>query len=171
MKKSGVTKKGNIKLTATPLEKLKVGAQTIQEIAENSLNHYLEGFRQGGGQTDESKGGWAPRKSGESGRAILVKSGALWRDLDVRNITKDSIVIGTNRIPYAAVHNEGLDVPDIVPRRRKALKFTIGGKTYFRKRVKGFRMPKREFLGHSTELNRKNLDIIKDYFKTILTGK
>ncbi len=169
--KDGLKRVGKLGITVTPKNKLDIAANTIKEIAEESTNHFVQGFRQGGGQTDKSRSGWKPRKSGSDGRAILVKSGALWRDLEVRNITKNSVTIGTNRIPYAATHNEGLEIPDIVPKRRKALKFTIGGKTYFRKRVKGFKMPQREFLGHSSDLNDKNIQIISTFVKKVLLAK
>lgn len=97
-------------------------------IANDSLNWFLEGFRKGGGQTDA--GSWRERKrtaKRNSGRGILVDTGALRRDVKIRRTTFKSIVLGTLSIVYARRHNEGL---------------------------KG--MPKREFLGDSKKLDKKN---------------
>lgn len=102
-------------------------------IANNSLNWFLKGFRTGGGQTDAGK--WQPRKPGakrNEGRALLVNTGALRRDLQVISAVFGKIVLGTKRIPYAIRHNEG--TTDRLGRG----------------------MPKREFIGDSKELNKQN---------------
>lgn len=96
-------------------------------VANTALNHFLEGFRKGGGQTDAGK--WRERKRTARrnvGRAILVDTGALRRDIQIRLTAFRKIVIGTSRIIYARRHNEGLSG-----------------------------MPKREFLGDSKKLDRK----------------
>lgn len=115
-------------------------SETMEIIAEESLNHFLEGFRKGGGQTDASKGGWQRRKNDvDPGRAILVghAGGDLRRDIDVQTVTNNLIVIGTKRIIYAAVHNEGLRIA-----RRN------------------IDMPKREFIGPTKALEIANEKII-----------
>ena len=102
-------------------------AQLPRIVANEALNHFLLGFRTGGGQTDAGK--WPARKRTarrNAGRALLVDTGALRRDVQVRLITSRKIVIGTSRLVYAQRHNEGL---------------------------KG--MPKREFLGDSKKLDAK----------------
>lgn len=121
---------------------------TMEIIAETSLNHFLEGFRKGGYMTDASKGGWQRRKKPDPGRALLVKSGDLRRDINVQTVTSELVVIGTKRIPYAAVHNEGLRV-----HRRN------------------FTMPKREFIGPTKALELANEQIVKVEMKRPLTAK
>jgi len=119
-------------------ERLKTQLPRI--IANDSLNWFLAGFRKGGGQTDEGR--WKPRKrttKRNTGRGILVDTGALRRDVRVRKLTFKSIVLGTVRIPYARRHNDGL---------------------------KG--MPKREFLGDSKKLDRKNKKTILKSIDKIL---
>lgn len=109
-------------------------------VANDALNHFLLGFRKGGGQTDAGK--WAPRKRTARrniGRALLVDTGALRRDVKVRLLTFKKIVIGTTRIIYARRHNEGL---------------------------KG--MPKREFLGDSKKLDKKLKKLILKELDKIL---
>lgn len=108
-------------------------------IANQSKNHFLEGFRKGGGQTDDSKSGWLSRKLGsarDEGRAILVDTGALRRSIQVLKVTFNEIIIGTKRIVYADRHNEG--ITDKLGRQ----------------------MPKREFIGKSSELESKNKQTI-----------
>ena len=100
-----------------------------KQIANIAKNHYLEGFRRGGKQTDNSLTGWAKRKKADKNktrRAILVKTSALKNDLDVRRTTFREIVLGTNDVEYASYNNEGTE-----------------------------NMPRREFLGDSKKLDRK----------------
>lgn len=115
-------------------------------IANKAKNHYLEGFRRGGGQTDNSKTGWKARKSMDKqrgNRAILVKSGALRNDLDVRKTTFHEITLGTQDTVYASVHNNG----------------EMSG------RGAGFQMPQREFLGRSRILDGKIIVLIRRKMK------
>lgn len=98
-------------------------------IANLAKNHYLDGFRRGGKQTDASRSGWAKRKKKDKNRqrrAILVKTGQLRNDVDIRRTTKNEIVLGTLDTVYASYHNEGAEF-----------------------------LPKREFLGDSKILDRK----------------
>ena len=109
-------------------------------MANEALNHFLKGFRTGGGQTDA--GTWAARKRTarrNSGRGLLIDTGALRRDVKVRTISFNRIVIGTESIIYARRHNEGL---------------------------KG--MPKREFLGDSKKLDAKIKRLILKELKKVL---
>jgi len=80
-------------------------------LANTAKNHFLLGFRKGGKQTDKSRGGWRPRKSGSQrnrGRAILVDTSALKHDIDKRRTTFSRTVVGTSSsVPYAVYHNEG----------------------------------------------------------------
>lgn len=116
--------------------------RTMKIIAEESANHFIKGFRQGGGQTDESKTGWERRQSREgAGRAILVKSGDLFQDIDVLEASETVIIIGTQRIVYAARHNEGL----------------VG-------------MPQREFIGPSKELEISNENELKEFMNLMTKG-
>lgn len=114
-------------------QQFKVNAPRV--IAEQSKNHFMEGFQNNGGKTNDSKSGWLPRdpKAPRNDRRnILVDTGALRRSLTVIKQTWDSIIIGTRRVDYADRHNEG-----ITDSRGRA-------------------MPKREFIGDSDELNEKN---------------
>ncbi len=116
-------------------------------IGITAKNWYLLGFRKGGGQTDA--GAWEKRKSkkDDKGRALLVKSGKLRDSISVISGSWDKIVIGSRGIVYAAIHNFGLQ-----------------GKAFGKY---SFKMPQREFLGESQQLNTKIQRIIKNRFNMI----
>jgi len=113
-------------------------------IGKMAQNHFIEGFREGGHMTDDSKDGWKPRttqdksdkRNPDKERAILVKTGHLMRSVKLREYKFDRIVIATQGIPYAARHNEGITDK------------------------KGREMPKREFLGKSAKLDQKIIELI-----------
>jgi hypothetical protein len=132
-------------------QKFIVFKQTAPKIiANNSLNWFLEGFRKGGYQTDASKNGWEKRKprQNETGmqRSNLIGKGAghLRRGFKVLKAVWGNIVLGTSDIPYAVRHNEG--TTDRLGRK----------------------MPKREFGGHSKELNKKNIELISRLLNKVL---
>jgi phage gpG-like protein len=100
-----------------------------------AANHFTTSFRNQG-FTDESLQSWQPRKRTErsrmGNRAILVKSGRLRRSIRSKRFGFLSVKILTD-VPYASVHNNG---------ERSG-------------RGRGFKMPKRQFIGYSGVLNRK----------------
>ena len=124
-------------------------------VAEESKNHYLKGFEKGGGQTDKSASGWKKRKlklrdfsSGrktrlkakrQKGRALLVDTGQLRNDIDVRKTSFNEIVIGTDATDYASFHNEGTE-----------------------------HLPQREIIGESRELDKKIENIIKKEISNVI---
>jgi len=119
-------------------------------LAAQAEKHFRSGFEKGGGQTDDSRGGWTARKKSEKGgrRGILIKSGTLRRDVKQRKAGFNNIEVGTSArtVAYAQVHNDGL---------RSG-------------RGKGFTMPQREFIGHSSVLEARNMQVIKGHLKRML---
>ena len=108
-------------------------------LANQAEQHFKEGFRKGGFQTDKSRQGWPERKGGrDRSRAILVKTADLLNDIKRRQVNKKRVVVGTRNIPYAERHNEGLSG-----------------------------MPRREFIGDSKELDRKNKRLIERELKKV----
>lgn len=115
-------------------------------VANESRNHFLEGFRQGGGQTDKSRSGWRQRRPPRSerqarqdaGRALLVKSGNMRSDIKVRGTSFRRSVINVINIPYAIYHNEGTD-----------------------------NIPQREFIGRSRMLEGRMLRLIESELSKI----
>lgn len=158
--------------------KLKISLPVL--IANNSKNHFLQGFRmgagRGGGFTDASRGGWEKRQR-ESRlsvrKNILVDSGDLRRKIEKYGILEKCfhrIVIGVTGLKYAYIHNEGGTInhpggtaylfsegkPIWISNKRAAMFEKI-----YRTKPHLIRMPKREFIGDSQVLERKNEVIIR----------
>jgi len=111
-------------------------------LANTVKNHFIAGFAKGGRQTDASRSGWKKRKEGarrNKGRALLIDTGSLRRDIQKRIVTHDRIVVGTRNVPYAIYHNEGTTD-----------------------------MPQREIIGVSSVLDKKCRKIIRDQLKKAL---
>jgi phage gpG-like protein len=131
------------------LEKTLLDFVTVIEV--EAKNHYVKSF-QNQGFTDSSLQRWTPRrneiiggiaklKSSEKGsRAILVKSGDLRRSIKVFNRNKYSITFGSD-LPYSSIHNNG------------------GYGLAYGKH--SFKMPKRQFIGHSSYLNKKLIEKLR----------
>lgn len=76
----------------------KLGATAVRYVHDN--------FRKQG-YDDQGVKRWPKRKSRKhAGRAVLIKSGALRRDIRVRRTTKTYAVVGTS-FKYAKIHNTG----------------------------------------------------------------
>lgn len=107
----------------------------VNDMGQIALNHFTKSFRDGG-FTDTALEPWQPRKRtrGNEGRAILVKTGNL-RKLRKQNIGKYKarILPSAAARAYASVHNNG---------ERSG-------------RGRGFKMPKRQFMGHSVVMDKK----------------
>lgn len=133
----GLQKKGSITNLTKASERFFRYMPSI--VANDAKNHFLDGFKKGGYQTDASLSGWAKRKKldkkRKGRRAILVKTGQLRGDLDVRRTNKNEVVLGTNDTAYASYLNEG--TPSMV---------------------------QREFLGKSRKLNAKITKLMQQQF-------
>lgn len=101
-------------------------------IANEAVNEFKGNFQRQGFR-DQTTKPWKPRKKADPGRGILIgKGGAkkLSRSIRALKATRQRIVVGST-VHYAGVHNYGL---------RSG-------------RGKGFKMPKRQFVGHSKMLS------------------
>ena len=108
-------------------------------------NFLLGGFMDGGlhkwkisKRINEVKGAKGQYKTLMSGRNNLYNS--------MEYTVSDAEVVIENRVPYAAVHNEGLRAG----------------------RGKGFQMPRRQFIGESKELNEEIKEMIENELSKIL---
>lgn len=124
----------------------KVKRELPRELAVDSQNFFQESFRKQGWDDNGVQEWKTPQRRipgtrtyrypktrdlGRRTRAILVKSGALRRDIRIRSVSFHRTVISTS-LPYAQRHNEGLNG-----------------------------MPKRKFMGVSRKLEGQHLDKIK----------
>lgn len=121
------------------LKEVKIKVKTFKKTVPIKLgniarNHFLDGFRKQGGQTDASISGWRKRKtsrtkigrSRNTGRALLVDSGKMKSGIKRQKTTFRRIEIGVRGLEYAFYVNNGTK-----------------------------RMPKREFIGKSRVLEKK----------------
>jgi phage gpG-like protein len=102
-------------------------------LAKDAKDFFVENFDKQGFDTGTIEK-WKPRKSKRFTHPILVKSGALKRSVRVKSVSRKLIIL-SSELPYSRIHNDGLD----------GLAF---GKY-------PFKMPKRQFMGHSPALTRK----------------
>ena len=127
-------------------------------------NHFVEGFRKGGGQTD--KGKWKPRRFSTDKtrrnlrRGILVKTGKLRRSILITKATFNRTVIGVPKLKYAATHNFGA----IIRITKKSRAFfwamfkqtgVVEWKNLALTKASSVTIPQREFIGDSKVLERK----------------
>lgn len=135
--------KWGLKEKLASLQKMKSTLPT--KLANEAKNHFLQSFRDGG-FTDRSLSKWKPRKvntKNNIGRGILVKTGNLRRSIKVRYVSFDKVIIGSYGLDYAATHNYGLN-------------------------VRGFKMPKRQFIGNSAQLENRMKKMVNSDFGKIL---
>lgn len=107
-------------------------------VGNEAKNFFQDNFKRQGFK-DEKVNKWKKRKNKDSGRAILVKTGALRRSIRVLSRGRNFLVVGSTK-KYAAVHNEGL---------RSG-----------RPRGGSFNMPQRRFIGKSKTLDEKITKLI-----------
>jgi len=119
-------------------------------ISNEAVNFFTESFRRQG-FTDQRLSKWKPRKGEKArtgktrvkdkeARGILIGKGSgnkLSRSIRALNTSKKKVLVGST-VKYAGVHNYGLRAG----------------------RGAGFKMPKRQFIGHSKQLARRIRKII-----------
>lgn len=98
-----------------------------------------------------------------TGQVLHVRTGTLGRSITYRLEEGDDAlrgIVGTN-VKYARIHEYGgtIHLPAMVPRRRRALRFEVGGAVVFAKRVRAHdvTMPERSFLRSSLEERRPKI--------------
>jgi phage gpG-like protein len=163
------------------IDKLNNRATTItRKAAVIAVNFSKERFRKGNwhGSSVEP---WQKRKKEDKNsrrRAILVKKAVLMRDVQIIRQRPTYAIVGTSRITqkYARIHNEGgkvVGVAKVGSYTRKAHTRKRSGRKPERvtaHQVKGhsrkvnFKMPKRQYIGHSAELQRRISEMIKKEF-------
>jgi phage gpG-like protein len=186
-----VTKIGSFNLDKKIKQLRREKVQLPKILANDAKNHFVSGFRSGGGKTDDSIGGWKRRKfprispSGKISKSttanILVKSGRLRRSVKVVKRNWNSIVVASN-LPYSEIHNEGGHITQIVTAKQAAFFGHMGsalkkngntllGNAYMRMgqaNVLNIDIPKRQFIGRSKVLERKMRNTINREFLKIL---
>lgn len=116
----------------------------MTQIGNIAVNEAKTNFKRQGFM-DRSLKRWKPRKKPDPGRAILVKTGRLRRSISRLSTTNKRVTIGSKgkAAVYAGVHNYGLKAGQ----------------------GKGFKMPKRQFLGQSHTTDKRIVNLIKKKIK------
>lgn len=111
-------------------------------LANDCVNFFKQSFRKQGWD-DGGLQKWQPRKNneGNKGKAILTQSGDLKNSIVAELATFNKIKI-VSKLPYSAIHNEGLK-----------------GRAFGKH---SFKMPKRKFMGKSRTLENKLKKKIED---------
>lgn len=143
---------------AEHLAKFKKEIEAMRTImGVEAVNHYKKSFVNQG-FTDKTLDKWEGRKRNsyrtrggkkvdDTSRALMVKTGTLKRSINYVRSGHYAVVINTGSLPYAKIHNDGLN-----------------GKAFGRSI---FKMPKRQFIGYSQTLNNKILSRIDSKIKRI----
>ena len=96
----------------------------------------------------------------------MVDSGRLKRSIRVVSSSPERVVVGTD-VPYAQIHNDGFEgTVHVKAYMRKSKK---GTRINVREHDKNMKMPKRQFVGESDELNRRLERAIVDEIKYAIT--
>lgn len=116
----------------------------MTKIGNIAVNEAKTNFKRQGFM-DRSIKKWKPRKKRDEGRAVLVKTGALRRSISRLSTSAKRVKIGAKgkAAVYAGVHNAGLKAG----------------------RGKGFKMPKRQFLGPSATTNKRITNLMRKKLK------
>lgn len=133
-----------------------------------AVSHFKQGFKDQG-FTDNSLEKWKPRKAPEKGRrgrrSILIKTGALRRSVRIVRIGHNRVQVGSD-LPYARIHNEGGRITgsqQVDRHTRRAHTRRVRGRRQnvsehqvrSHSRTVNTQIPKRQFIGGSSKLNRK----------------
>jgi phage virion morphogenesis protein len=143
------------------LDRLLAAAGTLTPVYKNIGEYEAEATKERF-RTQQDPEGNAWQKLNElyaltkKGASILV---GRTRDLSsiIWQLASNGVEIGSNAI-YARAHNEGAT---IVPKNAAALMFSMGGRTFMVKKVT---IPRRQFLGFSSEDQVRIQEIIEDHF-------
>lgn len=145
--------------------------RSLPKIVGNAaVNHFKDNFKREG-FWDKGVKKWAPRKRHEPGKNILVQSGRLRRSIRHRTFGS-RVVVFTDGIPYAKIHNEGGRVSGTAKVKAHNRKIKRGRTTKIvavraHNRSFNYTMPQRQFMGNSTALNRKIEKYVAEQFNKI----
>jgi phage gpG-like protein len=152
-------------------------------VARLAINFMEDNFEKGGFQKSQNVvETWAPRKNSDgSGRGVLIgkQSGRLQKSGTVFQADESKVVVGVpdNIAVYGKIHNTGGKIP-ITDKMRKFAWFKYiesdkkdqHWKWLALTKKKFIVMPRRQFLGNSSELNRRLGAYYREAFRTQMKG-
>lgn len=131
----------------------KLKAKLPAQFGELSVSFANDNFR-AEGFVDNGTRKWQKRaiEGKRKGRGILIDSGRLKRSIRVVSTSPQSVSMGTD-IQYAKAHNEGLYTNVSVPSHQRRTR--SGRIVTVKSHSRQAKMPKRQFIGESIELQRR----------------
>lgn len=137
---------------------------SAQIIAHTASEYYRDSFRRKGFDGQPWPLGQPKRKG-----SLLVASGAMANSIHPSLISRERIVVsaGGPKIPYARAHNEGYIGTAQVPQHRR---LSSNGKSHtVRAHGRKMRLTRRQYMGHSLELDQLLHDRLQAYVNDRLT--
>lgn len=136
------------------LDKREVNAALAEAVQESTLERFKRG-------RDPSGKRWKTSiRATDEGGKTLIQSAQLRNSIHSHS-DASGFAVGTN-VKYAATHQFGEAGRVIRARRKKALRFRLGGRWISKKQVR-IQIPARPFLGLSEEDTREIRDTVEDF--------
>lgn len=136
------------------IDKRRINAALAESVRESTL----ERFKQG--RDPDGKRWKTSIRAAEEGGKTLILSSRLRNSIHSRS-DASGFAVGTN-VKYAATHQFGEPGRIIRARRKKALRFRLGGRWISKKQVR-IQIPARPFLGLSDEDMQEIRDTVEDF--------
>ena len=140
-------------------------------VGHTARSFFRKSFRNQGFDSGSGIRQWQKRSANASrnkGRAILIDSGRLRNSIRIIRSDRRRVVVGST-LPYASAHNFGYSQSKRVKIRshiRRTKRGTHRVKAHSRNA--NFRLPKRQFIGQSSSLNREiNRTIVREMKKIL----
>lgn len=133
-------------------------------IAEEATEYFKERFEEKEWDGTE----WPPAKKPERRGSLMQRSNSLLNSIRPTEVTNTKVVItaGDNqKVTYAQVHNEGFEGDVDVNAFSRVVK---GKAQQVKAHTRHMKIPKRQFMGHTDELDERIHSRIETYIKSII---
>lgn len=139
-------------------------------VGQVAVNFSKDNFRRQGFLDGGRVNKWKKRKydNGNQGKALLTQSSRLKKSVAIIRASPSEIVIGTRGVPYGNIHNEGGKVRQTVTNKQRAFfwaKYKASGNEMYKRMAMSskleIRIPRRKFMGDSTDLQQQMARKIK----------
>lgn len=139
-------------------------AESAEIIAEEATEYFKERFE----EKEWNGVKWEPAKHPPSRGSLMLRSTALMQSIKPAEVTPTRVVIragDATKVTYARVHNEGYDGEVNVNPFTRMVK---GKRQEVRAHTRHMRIPKRQFMGETEELDERITASIESLIKSKL---
>lgn len=133
-------------------------------VGQVAVNFSKDNFRRQGFLDGGRVNKWKKRKfnNGNQRKAVLTQSSRLKKSVAIIRASSSEIVIGTRGVNYGNIHNEGGTIRQTVTNKQRAFfwaKYKASGNELYKRMAMStkleIRIPRRKFMGDSTDLQRE----------------